>query len=53
MKSITDLQLETHTRLDVIERGTFSTRESIKRDTMQKFAEMKTQVSDRHKERTD
>ena len=46
MTPLLSLTQETGTRLDGIERGTYETRDSIKRDTVQKFANMKDQIAE-------
>lgn len=37
----------------MIERGTFDTKETIRRDSNQKFADMKVSIDDKHKEKTE
>lgn len=48
MKSLNDLSVETGTRLDSIERGSFDTREAIKRDSLQKFANLKETMQEKN-----
>ena len=46
MTPLLSLTQETGTRLDGIERSTYETRDSIKRDSVQKFAKMKDQIAE-------
>ena len=50
MTPLLSLTQETGTRLDGIERSTYETRDSIKRDSVQKFANMKDQIAEVKKE---